>query len=113
MTPENILNFSNILIFVSGTAFTFVIKSIFGKIDGNAKSVGERITKLEENSRRDDDIVKNLLLEAEDRVTQEMDRRIKNVVELHRKIEDESRRLYDKHENNVKEIFELKGKVNS
>jgi hypothetical protein len=69
-----------------------------------------RVNKLEENSRRDDDGVKDLIKDAEDRSTKEMDRRISNVENLHGKIERESGSIRDKFEGLLSRLAFLEGK---
>ena len=74
------------------------------RIDKLEENYNLRIDKLEENSRRDDETVKELLRDSEARMLGEITARIRNIVELHAKIEKSSETLTQKHENVLERI---------
>jgi hypothetical protein len=75
------------------------------------EDLGRRIDKLEENSRRDDETVKELIKEAEGRMHTEITSRIRNIVELHSKIEKSNETMTAKHEIVLERIATMEGKL--
>jgi chromosome segregation ATPase len=73
------------------------------------EELSTRIDKFEENSRRDDDGVKDLIKEAESRMHGEISARIRNIVDLHTKIEQANSTLTTKHENVLDRISKVEG----
>jgi hypothetical protein len=75
----------------------------------NKEELGRRIDKLEENSRRDDETVKDLIKEAEERMSTEITARIRNIVELHSKIENSTETMTTKHEKVLERLSKMEG----
>jgi histidinol dehydrogenase len=75
----------------------------------NSADLGRRIDKLEENSRRDDETVKDLIKDAEGRMREEITARIKNIVDLHSKIEKSNEVLTNKHESILDRVSKTEG----
>jgi hypothetical protein len=70
-----------------------------------------RVNKFEENSRRDDETVKELIKDSEGRMREEITARIRNIVELHGKIEKAYETLTSKHESVLDRISKIEGIV--
>lgn len=92
------INIANVLVTVLGLLVGFFYKTIMSRID-----------KLEENSRKDDNDIKVLLNNTENRTRYEIDARIKNITDLHSKVEHNTERVQDKYENVLNRIGRLEG----
>jgi hypothetical protein len=73
------------------------------------EELSTRIDKFEENSRRDDDGVKDLVVQSEDRMHSEISARIRNIVDLHSKIEKANDTLTVKHEGVLDRVSKVEG----
>jgi hypothetical protein len=89
---------------------TTLQSSLVGQFNVLKEEMVNRIDKLEENSRRDDETVKELIKEAEARMSMEIVSRIKNIVELHKKAEDIYDKLLLKYEGVLDRVSQLEGK---
>jgi len=109
----DILGITNILIGLLGVVVKFIYSTLT-KADADIKEeLNNRIAKLEENSRRDDDGVKELIKDAEQRMHGEINARVRNIVELHAKIEKNTEILTQKHEDVLERIARLEGRYES
>jgi len=109
-TMESIFSVANILIILLGAAVKFIYSTL-EKADKDLRDqCFQRIDKLEENSRRDDETVKELIKEAENRMTVEISARITNIVELHKKTEKIYDALLNKNERLLDRLSNLEGK---
>jgi hypothetical protein len=127
------LGIAEMLITLLSIAVGFVYKTITQNIANNKEELNARVNKLEEvlqdddtsikdelstridkfeeNSRRDDDTVKELIKEAEGRMRGEIGARIRNIVEIHGKIEKQNETLTAKHEKVLERTSEIEGKL--
>jgi hypothetical protein len=106
----DIIGITNILMAILGVVVKFIYNSLT-KADSDLKEeLSKRIDKLEENSRKDDNAVKELIKDAESRMHGEINARIRNIVELHAKIEKNSETLTSKHENVLERVSKLEGR---
>ena len=106
----DILSATNIVIMLLAGA----VKFVYTRLEKDTKDLKEglenRIDKLEENSRRDDDNVKELIVESEARMSSEITARIRNIVELHQKTEKINETLSNKIELLIDRIAKLEGR---
>lgn len=107
----DIISVTNIVIMLLAGALKFVYSRLEKDTKDLKEGVNNRIDKLEENSRRDDDTVKDLVKEAEARMSSEITARIRNIVELHQKSEKINETLTNKIETLIDRISKLEGKA--
>jgi len=79
VSTEDIFSGANIALVVGGAIISYVLKGIYAKMKDDWTNIEKRIDKLEENSRSDDEQLKELISDSEGRQQKEMERRIKNV----------------------------------
>ena len=86
-------------------------KTLHDANKNNKVEILNRVDKFEETSKRDDEMVKELIKESEGRMREEISARIRNIVELHQKIEGILTLTTSKHEMLLDRVAKLEAKV--